>query len=114
MCAAPDDAGDITEEELASASVDEEEATREVFNELLEKANQNNIKNKQNTKGFKNTAGGSGSSKLTTLPLVEFIQWEDVQELLETGSLSKDDLASAIERTGVTVESGDLTFETVS
>jgi hypothetical protein len=30
------------------------------------------------------------------LPLVEFLKWEDVQELLDCGALSKDKLAEAI------------------
>ena len=48
-----------------------------------------------------------------TLSLVEFLRWEDVQELLESGALSKDNLASAIESAGVTVESDSLGFDTV-
>lgn len=73
----------------AGEELSEEEATREVFNELKEE----------------------GSD---TLSLVNFIRWDDVQELLGSGALSKDDLASAIEKTGVTVEKGSLTFENVS
>jgi hypothetical protein len=69
--------------------VSEEVATREIFNQLKP----------------------SGSA---TLPLVEFIRWSDVQDLLSSGALSRDDLASAIEKTGITVENGELTFETVS
>lgn len=67
----------------------EEEATREIFNELK----------------------GKNSN---TLSLVDFIRWDDVQGLLASEALSKDDLASAIEKTGVTVENGQLTFENVS
>lgn len=47
------------------------------------------------------------------LPLVEFLKWEDVQELLECGALSKDNLATAIENAGLTVDKGDLSFESV-
>jgi hypothetical protein len=79
------------EDELFEAGdeLSEEEATREVFNELKEEGSE-------------------------TLSLVSFIRWDDVQELLGSGALSKDDLAAAIEKTGVTVESGSLTFENVS
>ena len=90
--------GELTEEELAESDVSEEEATREIFNELVDRANKNN----------------KNSRPSSTLPLIEFIKWEDVQELMESGALSRDDLATAIEKTGVTVESGDLTFDTVS
>lgn len=48
------------------------------------------------------------------VPLVDFLKWEDVQELLECGALSKDNLATAIENAGLTVDKGDLTFEAVS
>ena len=82
-----DPSSDSSEEDYED-DISEEEATREIFNTLLPKG-------------------------ATTLPLVEFIRWSDVQELLETGALTKDDLASAIEKTGTTVENGDLTFETV-
>ncbi len=46
-----------------------------------------------------------------TLPLVDFLKWEDVQELLEIGAVSKDALAECIEKVGVTVEDGDLSQE---
>ena len=82
-----DPSSDSSEEDYED-DISEEEATREIYNTLLPKG-------------------------ATTLPLVEFIRWQDVQELLETGALTKDDLASAIEKTGTTVENGDLTFETV-
>ena len=36
-----------------------------------------------------------------------------MQELLECGALSKDNLATAIENTGLTVDKGDLSFESV-
>lgn len=48
-----------------------------------------------------------------TISLVDFLQWEDVQELLEVGALSKDDLATAIENAGVSVEQDGITFEKV-
>jgi hypothetical protein len=48
------------------------------------------------------------------VPLVDFVRWADVQELLSSGALTSDALAAAIEKTGTTVEKGDLTFETVS
>ena len=83
----PSSSTDSSEEDYED-DISEEEATREIYNTLLPKG-------------------------ATTLPLVEFIRWQDVQELLETGALTKDDLASAIEKTGTTVENGDLTFETV-
>ena len=79
---------DESSEEDYEDDISEDEATREIYNTLLPKG-------------------------ATTLPLIEFIRWQDVQELLETGALTKDDLASAIEKTGTTVENGDLTFETV-
>ena len=50
----------------------------------------------------------------TTISLVEFLQWEDVQELLEVGALSKDDLATAIENAGVSLELDGITFDKVS
>jgi len=49
--------------------------------------------------------------KRETVPLVDFLKWEDVQELLECGALTKDQLATAIENVGLTVEKGDLSFE---
>ena len=66
----------------------EEEAARQAFEELLV----------------------DGSDKIT---LVDFLQWEDVQELLEVGALSKDDLATAIENAGVSVEQDGIEFEKV-
>ena len=46
-----------------------------------------------------------------TVPLVAFLKWEDVQELLECGALSKDDLSMAIENVGVSVEDDQITFD---
>jgi hypothetical protein len=66
--------------------VTEEEAAREIYDELKKPRDK-------------------------TLGLADFIQWSDVQELLQCGALSKDNLAKAIENTGVTVESDGLTFE---
>ena len=66
----------------------EEEAAREAFDELV--------------------VGGA-----STISLVDFLQWEDVQELLEFGALSKDDLATAIENAGVSLEKDGITFEKV-
>lgn len=66
----------------------EEEAAREAFDELV--------------------AEGA-----TTISLVDFLQWEDVQELLEVGAISKDGLATAIENAGVSVEQDGITFEKV-
>jgi Ca2+-binding EF-hand superfamily protein len=48
-----------------------------------------------------------------SLPLVDFLKWEDVQELLECGALSKDNLAMAIENAGLTVDKGEISFEKV-
>lgn len=67
----------------------EEEAAREAFDELV----------------------AEGAS---TISLVDFLQWEDVQELLEVGAISKDGLATAIENAGVSVEQDGITFEKVS
>jgi hypothetical protein len=66
----------------------EEEAAREAFDELV----------------------AEGAS---TISLVDFLQWEDVQELLEVGAISKDGLATAIENAGVSVEQDGITFEKV-
>ena len=82
-----EDGVDWDEEENLAEMSDEEQA-RGVFDELR----------------------GSQS----TLSLAAFIKWEDVQELLDCGALSKDKLAEAIESTGVTVEGDNLTFENVS
>ena len=49
-----------------------------------------------------------------TLSLVDFIQWEDVQELLESKALSKDDLAKAIANVGIAKSDSELTFQQVS
>ena len=43
-----------------------------------------------------------------SLPLVEFLKWEDVQELLEADAISKDILAECIENVGLSVEDGNL------
>ena len=40
-----------------------------------------------------------------------FLKWEDVQELLECGALSKDDLSMAIENVGVSVEDDQINFD---
>jgi hypothetical protein len=69
--------------------VSEEEAAKQAFEELLQEGKE-------------------------TVSLVDFLQWEDVQELLEVGALSRDDLASAIESAGVTVEQDGINFEKVS
>ena len=69
--------------------VTEEEAARQAFDELL-------------------------ADGMTSISLVDFLQWEDVQELLEVGALSKDDLATAIENAGVSVELDGITFEKVN
>jgi hypothetical protein len=48
--------------------------------------------------------------------LVEFLNWEDVQILLDSSAISKDNLAVAIESCGVNFEnpeSSTLTFEMV-
>jgi hypothetical protein len=83
-----DDGDDDDDDDIEE--LDEEEAARQIFDEL------------------------KGSSDRSSLPLEEFLQWEDVQELLESGALSKDNLAMAIQNAGITVEQGDLTFEMVS
>jgi ribosome-associated protein YbcJ (S4-like RNA binding protein) len=81
-----EDVDDDDDEEPVEIS--EEEAAKEIFNEL--------------------------SKERPVLPLVDFLKWEDVQELMECGALSKDDLAAAIENAGVSVEKGEMNFETVS
>jgi hypothetical protein len=77
------------DEEGAPLEISEEEAAQEIFEELKK----------------------PGQS---TLQLVDFLKWEDVQELVESGALSRDNLAAAIENAGVSVEKGDMNFETVS
>ena len=42
-----------------------------------------------------------------SLPLVEFLKWEDVQELLDVEAISKDTLAECIENVGLSVEDGN-------
>ena len=50
----------------------------------------------------------------STISLVDFLQWEDVQDLLEAGALSKDDLATAIENAGVSLELDGIAFDKVT
>lgn len=50
------------------------------------------------------------------LSLQQFIQWEDVQELLDSGAVSRDDLADCIEKSGANIEDDSestIEFETV-
>ena len=49
-----------------------------------------------------------GSNK--ELALLDFLKWEETQELLESGALSKDNLALAIENCGVVVDSRDASL----
>jgi NACalpha-BTF3-like transcription factor len=72
-----EDEDDNDDEEMS-----EEDTAREVFGELLP----------------------TGSA---TLPLADFLAWEDVQELVASGAISKDDLALAIEQSGVATEQLD-------
>jgi hypothetical protein len=65
--------------------VSEEEAARQIFEDLSK---------------------GTG-----TVALVDFLKWEDIQELLECGALSKDSLATAIENVGVSVDASNIAFE---
>eukprot|EP00981_Chlorochromonas_danica_P011685 scaffold4209_cov160-Ochromonas_danica.AAC.12 len=58
-----------------------EEAAREIFDELAAK---------------------SGKKKLVRL--ADFIAWEEVQDLLQSGSLTKDDLSKAISNSGVDID----------
>lgn len=83
-----DDDDEYDEDDEDEDGIDEEEATQMLFDELR--------------------------GKDASLSLVKFIQWEDVQELLESGALTKDNLAFAIEKCGVSVDQGELSFETVS
>jgi hypothetical protein len=91
------DAGDSEEDEDADfedsegAEVSEEEAAREIYDELR------------------------GSKASATVG--DFLQWEDVVELLEVGALSRDDLAKAMTASEVDVQSGndsELPFSVVS
>eukprot|EP01041_Mallomonas_annulata_P007472 gene7472-15292_t len=75
---------DIYNDDGTMEEVDEEEAAKQVYDELSDGAK--------------------------SLSLVRFLQWEDVQELLESGALDKDALATCIENAGVSVEEGQLTF----
>jgi hypothetical protein len=91
------DAGDSEEDEDSDfedsegAEVSEEEAAREIYDELR------------------------GSKASATVG--DFLQWEDVVELLEVGALSRDDLAKAMTAAEVDVQSGndsELPFSVVS
>jgi len=65
-----DDAAGTDEEDISiDEEITEEEAAQEIFDELKPK-------------------------KSNTLPIAKFIQWGDVQELLECGALSKVPLLS--------------------
>lgn len=71
---------------------EEEEAALEIFDELC-------------------------GPKRKALPLADFFKWEDIQSLLESGALTKEKLALAVEQTGVDVskpEQCKLNFATVS
>lgn len=86
-----DDLQDEKDGEVVGRQLTEEEAAREVYDELRQ---------------GKRTA-----------TLGDFLEWEDLQELLEVGALTKDQLALAIENSRASVQLGDksaLTFEAVS
>jgi len=57
--------------------------------------------------------------KKAKLSVVDFLQWGDIQDLLESGALSSDNLANCIEKVGVVVDKSgranqDLDFQTFS
>jgi cobalamin biosynthesis protein CobT len=82
---------DAEYEDSEGAELSEEEAAREIYDELR------------------------GSKASATVG--DFLQWEDVVELLEVGALSRDDLAKAMSSAEVDVQSGnasDLPFPVVS
>lgn len=58
-----------------------EEAAREIFDELAAKSGKKNL-----------------------VRLADFIAWEEVQDLLQSGSLSKDDLSKAISNSGIDID----------
>ena len=49
--------------------------------------------------------------KKPTLQLTDFLKWDDVQELLQCGAITKDQLATAVDGVGVSVEKGDISFD---
>lgn len=49
--------------------------------------------------------------KKAQLKLIDFLKWEDVQELLDSGALSKDDLATVIDSCAISVEKDDISFD---
>jgi hypothetical protein len=76
---------DAWDEDSAMEEISEEEAAREIFDKLRK-----------------------GSSRL---PIVNFLKWEDVQELLDVEAISKDDLAKSIENVGLKTDTDAMTFE---
>lgn len=69
--------GDHYDDQDNESEMDMEEAAREIFNEL---------------------AGGPQAS---SLPLSAFLSWEEVQDLINSGALTKEDLVAAIQAVGV-------------
>lgn len=52
--------------------------------------------------------------KKNTVSLVDFLKWEEVQNLQEAGALTNENLALAISEAGVTKDKPEMKFEQVS
>lgn len=81
---------DDVESSFGVMEIDEEEAAMEVYEEL------------------------KGASDKVTLK--DFLQWDDLQDLLDNDALNRDDLAKAIEQSGLNVdqdENSAIDFQTV-
>jgi hypothetical protein len=84
---ANDDDDDLLEDGDEPEEITDEDAAREIFDEL------------------------KNNNKKSTLSLVSVLRWNDIQELLESGALTKDNLAKAIENCGIVSADDELTFE---
>lgn len=52
-------------------------------------------------------------TKRDSITVSDFIQWEDVQDLLTSKALTKDDLAKALQDCGIKGENSKLSFKQV-
>ena len=82
-----DDDINLLEDGEEAEEISDEDAAREIFDEL------------------------KNDNKKSTLSLVSILRWNDIQELLESGAISKDNLAKAIENCGIVSADDELTFE---
>ena len=85
-------------EDWAEEELSEEDEARVIFNEL-----------RGASPGPFVLEGENEQEK--PLTLVNFLRWDDVQELLECGALTKDNLAQAIENVGVAEGQDSLGFQ---